>query len=214
MMLALAAPAVVWAVAARFAQSQKGIVTFRLHRVFDVHAGPKSRHDDIVFDGVYEDGTLVNMRIRSYTIGGKQADSQQQSQFEDDWLHPKAIFHFPFDPRYVEEYLYRVSGKTVAFTPLSADASHGTGVFTYDKQRNVVSFTYSPGVMPEYARSGTIADQRAPVLSNYWAVTHETQEYTGRYALWNGGATVDLSWTSFRRAASVQQAEAYISRNP
>jgi hypothetical protein len=214
MMLALAAPATVWAVAARFAQTQKGVVSFRLHRVFDVHAGPKSRHDDIVFDGVYANGVLVKMHIVSYSIGGKQADADQLSQFQEDWLHPKVVFHFPFDPRYLAEYLYRVSGKTVTFTPLSADASHGTGAFNYDQQKNVVSFTYSPGAMPEYARSGTIADQRAPVLPNYWAVTHETQQYDGRYALWNGGATVDLSWTNFRRAGSVQQAEDYISRNP
>jgi hypothetical protein len=217
MVFAASAPAIVSAVAARFVQSQKGTVSFRLHRVFDVHAGPQSRHDDIVFDGVYKNGTLVNMRIVSYTIGGKDADAQQSTQFEEDWLHPKpsAIFHPPFDPRYLSEYHYQFNGDgVVAFTPLLQDASHATGTFTYDENDNLLSYTYAPCVMPEYAKSGMIWDRRGAVLPNYWAVTHETQQYKGHYALWNGGATVEITWTNFRRFATLGQAVEYISRNP
>jgi hypothetical protein len=215
MALALAPPAIVSAVAGRFWHSVQGIASFRLHRVFDVHAGPRSRHDDIVFDGVYDDGRLVNMRIVSYTIGGQQADAQQQADFERDWVQtsPKATFHLPFDPRFLGDYHYRVTGNTVAFAPLSSAASNGSGVFTFDGRHNVVSYTYAPSVMPEHATSGTVSDQRAEVLPDYWSVTHETQQYKGRYALWTGGATVEITWTNFRRYASLRQAVKNITRN-
>jgi hypothetical protein len=215
MVLALVPPAIVSAAATRFSHSVRGVVSFRLHRVFDVHAGPKSRHDDIVFDGVYADGILVKLHILSYTIGGKEADAQQRADFEQQWVQtsPKVTFHMPFDPRFLDEYSYRVSGSTVAFTPLSPDASNGSGTFAIDQQHNVLSYTYTPTAMPEYATSGTISDQRAEVLPNYWTVTRETQQYKGRYALWNGGATVDITWTNFRRYASLRQAAENITRN-
>ncbi|MBV8147647.1 MAG: hypothetical protein JO092_00985 [Candidatus Eremiobacteraeota bacterium] len=215
-MLALAAPAVVSAIAARFAQSQKGVVAFRVHRVFDVHAGPSSRHDDVVFKGVYVNGLLVQMHIVSYTIGGKEADTQQAAQFENDWLHPKPsdIFHAPFNPQYLNEYRYQLNGEgVVAFSPLLTDAAHATGTYTYDQRDDLLAYTYTPCVMPQYAKSGMIWDRRAEVLPNYWAVTHETQQYKGHYALWNGGATVDITWTNFRRYPSLGQAEEYIARN-
>ncbi len=216
MLLALVSPPVA-AVAQRFAQTSRGVVSFRLHRVFDVHAGPRSRHDEIVLDGVYVNGTVAKVRVISYTIGGKQADAQQQAQLEQQWEQPKPtdVFHAPFDPKYTSEYRYRAGvNRTINFTPLLADSSHGAGVLTYDQHYDLVSYTYSPSVMPEHATSGTITDQRAAVLTNYWAVRDEMQQYQGRYALWNGAATVEVTWSSFRRFANLRQAVESISNNP
>jgi hypothetical protein len=216
MLFALLPPPVV-AVAQRFEQSNRGVVSFRLHRVFDVHAGPRSRHDDIVFDGVYVNGRVAKVHIISYAIGGKQADAEQQAQLEQDWEHPKPIdvFHAPFDPKYTSEYRYRLGANgTIHFTPLLADGSHGAGVLTYDRHYNLLWYTYDPSVMPEHATSGTITDQRGAVLTNYWAVTHEMQQYQGRYALWNGAATVEVTWSSFRRFANLLQAVESITHNP
>jgi hypothetical protein len=203
-------PAVVTAAANRFAQTTRGIFGFRLHRVFDVHAGPSSRHDDLVFDGVFDDGRIVSVRVVSYTIGGKQADAQQRSQIVQQWAHPKpdAVFHPPFDRRYLPDYRYRPqSGRTVAFTALVKNNAHGSGTFTYDRADNVTSDTYVPSVMPPYATSGTITDRRQPVLPGYWAVTRETQQYSGRYALWRGGAAVEMTYSRFRRFRNLAAAD-------
>jgi hypothetical protein len=209
MVLAVSVPPLVAAVGQRYQQTARGVVTFRLHRVFDVHAGPQSRHDDLVLDGVYSGGTLVSVRILSDTVGGKAQSAEQIATAEYQWTHPKPgdVFCQPFDPRCFTGYAYRpLRNGTIAFTALVSDGSHGSGSFTYDALHNVTSFTYRPSVMPQYARSGTVSDVRSKVLTGYWASTHETQQYSGHYALWNGGATVDYTWSGFARFATVPAA--------
>jgi hypothetical protein len=206
-------PPIVASIGKRFAQTSRGVVAFRMHRVFDVHAGPSSRHDDLVLWGVYNNGTLVSVRILSDTVGGKAQTPDQIASAQQQWTHPKPgdAFHPPFDPRYFREYRYGPNTpEWISFESLVNDSGHGTGSFAYDSSENVTSYTYSPSVMPQYATSGTITGTRRRVLPGYWAVTQETQQFAGRYALWKGGATVQLTWSEFRRYGSVSAAVAAI----
>ena len=83
------APPVLTLVAHRFSESTRGVVSFRLHRVFDVHAGPMSRHEDFTLDGVYEDGAIVKVHVVSDTIDGKPVSAAAQSALEQSYTHPK-----------------------------------------------------------------------------------------------------------------------------
>ncbi|MBV8435731.1 MAG: hypothetical protein JO029_15730 [Candidatus Eremiobacteraeota bacterium] len=216
MLLAVSVPAVVASVGQRFVQTSRGYVTFRLHRVFDVHAGPSSRHDDLVLEGVFSNATLVSVRIVSDTIGGKAQTPDEIATAEEEWVHPKSgdAFHAPFDPRYFGEYSYRAQPvrSAITFTSLVSDGGHGSGSFSYDRKYDVTSYTYEPSVMPQYAKTGTVSGTRAGVLPGYWAITQETQQYQGHYALWNGGATTQYTWSDFRRFGTLAEAERAIGR--
>jgi hypothetical protein len=209
MIAAVTVPPEILSIGRRFVQTTRGVVAFKLHRVFDVHAGPSSRHDDLVLEGVYDDGTLVSVRILSDTIGGTPQTPDQIAIAQRQWTHPKRgdVFAAPFDPRYFGEYRYGpIVGSNVSFTSLVKDAAHGTGTLTVDQRANVTAFSYAPSVMPQYATSGTVVDTRRQVLPGYWAVTQETQTYAGRYALWKGGATALYSMSEFRRYPSISAA--------
>lgn len=216
MVLAVTVPAIVASVGQRFVQTSQGFVTFRLHRVFDVHAGPSSRHDDLVLNGVYQNGTIVSVHIVSDTIGGVAQSPDEIATAESQWEHPEPgdVFHPPYDPRFFREYAYRVNSaaRTVGFKPLVNDGSHGSGSFGYDSKFNVVSYQYQPSIMPSHAKSGTVNGTRSPVLSRYWAATQELQQYTGRYALWSGGATVQYTWSAFTRYSTLLAAKRAIGK--
>lgn len=213
MIAAVTVPPIVASIGQRNAQTSRGVVAFRMHRVFDVHAGPSHRHDDLVLEGVYRNGTLVSVHILSDTVGGKVQTPQQIAEAERQWVNPKPgdVFHPPYDPRYFREYHYGpIAPGSVSFVASVNDAGHGTGSFTYDSSENVTSYTYSPAVMPQYATSGSVTGIRRKVLRGYWAVTQEVQQYSGRYALWKGGATTEYTMSEFRRYASVAAAVAAI----
>jgi len=209
MIAAVTVPPLVAAVGRRYVQMSRGVVAFKMHRVFDVHAGPSSRHDDLVLEGVYNNGTLASVRILSDTIGGKAQTPQQIATAEQQWIHPKPAdaFRAPYDPRYFGEYHYGplVPG-SVTFASSIDDTAHGSGKFSYDSSQNVTSYTYSPSVMPQYATSGTVTGTRRRVLPGYWAVTQEVQQYVGHYALWKGGATTVYTMSEFRRYPSLSAA--------
>jgi hypothetical protein len=211
MVVALDAPPALLAVAHRFAASSRGIVAFRLHRIFDVHAGFSSRHEDLLLNGVSQNGRVVRVHIISYTIDGKPADAATQTALENQYEHPAPgqTFALPFDPRYLSAYQYQISQPgTIAFSSTLRDAAHGNGTFSYDGANNVVTYSYQPGALPQYAKSGTIADRRAEVLPGYWAVTQETQQYKGTYGPFPGAATVQITWSNFRRFSDLQSAAA------
>lgn len=213
MIAAVTVPPIVASIGRRYLQTARGVVAFRMHRVFDVHAGPSSRHDDLVLEGVYSGGTLVSVHILSDTIGGNAQTPQQIAAAEQQWIHPKPgdVFHPPYDPRHFGEYHYGpIAPDRVSFVTVVNDAGHGAGSFAYDSSENVTSYRYSPAVLPQYATSGTIVGARRKVLAGYWAVTQETQQFAGRYALWKGGATVQLIMSEFRRYPSVSAAVAAI----
>src|SRR5579884_2540177 len=165
-MIADAPPAAIVQIAQRTAREEAGVVSYRLHRVFDVHAGPMKRHDTTELAVVAQDGHVVKVRVLSATEGGKALDSQRMAQIEDQYEHPKAsdVFHRPFDPAYLDEYTFdQVDPKTYRFASTLHDASHGQGTFWLDDNGDVVKYQYSPYVMPQYASSGTITYDRAQV---------------------------------------------------
>ncbi|HEX3368836.1 MAG TPA: hypothetical protein VHS56_04595 [Candidatus Cybelea sp.] len=195
--------------AQRFAQTSRGIVAFRLHRVFDVHAGFSKRHEDLVLSGIYQDGRVVRVRVNSYTIDGRPVDMQQQAALAQEYQNPKPgeTFAPPFDARNAGDYSYEEQAPgTIAFTSALRDAAHGNGTFTYDETNSVVAYTYQPNVLPPHATWGEIADRRAEVLPNYWTVTQETQNYKGSYGPFPGAGTVQIDFTGFRRFPNLRSA--------
>ncbi len=208
------APPAVTLVAQRFAQSNRGIVAFHFHRLFDVHAGFSSRHEDLVMDGIYQDGAIVKVHIVSYTIDGKPASAADQATIQDAWEHPKPTeaFRPPFDPRFITAYQYQSAGpQKVSFSSAVADAAHGNGSFTYDANNNVVQVTYRPNALPPHANFGEVTDRRAEVLPGYWAVTQEIQQYKGSYGPFAGAGTIQVTYSNFRRYPDLQRALRAIS---
>lgn len=203
-------PAIITQVAHQTAQDQNGVASAQYTRTFDVHAGSASRHDHMIFTAVYSSGDLVHIHITTDTLGAKDATSSQLAQTKSDYEHPKATDQFrpPWDPRYLNEYTYRViDPTTIAFTSLVADKAHGSGTFTIDAQDHVTAYRYTMSANYEYVTTGTVSGERAQVLPGYWAVTHEVQQYTGKYGLVPGGATTDITQASFRQFASLSDAE-------
>ncbi len=196
-------------IAARFAESGKGVVGFDLHRTLDVHAAFRSRHEDLVLQGVSQDGTIVKVRIVSDTIDGKPASVADQDTIAAQYEHPKPgdAFAAPFDSRYLDAYQYQSRDPgAIAFSSSLHDSAHGNGSFSYDPAGNVLSYTYQPGALPPYATSGTITDQRAEVLPGFWTVTQETQQYKGSYGPFAGTGTVVIAYSNFRRFPDLQSA--------
>jgi hypothetical protein len=196
------APPALALVAQRFADTSRGIVSFHLHRVFDVHAGFAKRHEDLVMDGVSSDGEIVKVHVSSYTIDGKAADAVTLSTLVQAYEHPApgASFNPPFDPRYVAAYQYQSAGpQKIAFTSGLRDAAHGNGSFSFDASGDVLSYTYQPNVLPPHASFGEITDRRSEALPGYWAVVEETQQYRGSYGPFPGAGTVEVTFSDFRR---------------
>jgi hypothetical protein len=203
------APPALLQVAQRFAETSRGVVTARLHRVFDVHGGFSSRHEDLVMDAVYDSGTLVRVRVWSYAINGKTASAADVSTVEQSWNHPKPgdVFAAPYDPGHLNEYQYQRGGpSTIYFASNVRDAGHGRGSFTYDAQDNVTSVTYQPNELPPHATTGEIRDLRAEVLPEYWAATQETQTYRGAYGPFAAAGTIQVYYSNFRRYPDLQSA--------
>jgi hypothetical protein len=209
MTLPAGAPPALMQVAQQFAQTSRGVVAFRLRRTLDVHGGFSSRHEDLIMNAVYDDGTIVKVRVASYTINGTAAGAADTASVEQSWDHPKAgdVFAPPFDVRNFGAYQYQSGGtSTVDFTSSVRDAGHGSGSFTYDVQGDVLSCTYQPNALPPHARWGEITDRREEVLPGYWAITQETQEYRGMYGPFPAAGTVEFTFSDFRRFADLASA--------
>ncbi len=203
------APPALAQVAQRFAQTSRGAVVCRLHRVFDVHGGFSRRHEDLTMNLAYDDGAIVRVRVTSYSIDGKPASTQDVASVEQSWDHPKPgdVFAPPFAARNFGAYQYRRSGPaSIAFTSSVHDAGHGNGSFTYDVRYDVVTYTYQPAALPPHASFGEITDRRARVLSGYWASTDETQTYKGTYGPFAAAGTIAVTYSNFRRFADVASA--------
>jgi hypothetical protein len=204
-----AAPPAVEQVAQRFAATTRGVVSYRLHRVLDVRAAFLRRHEDLSLHAISVDGTIVRVRIQSYTIDGKPASAADSQSMTQAYESPQAgqRFRLPFDPHYSAEYEFSASApETMAFTSTIRDAAHGNGRFTYDTDYDVISYTYAPNALPPHASSGSIADKRGEVLPGYWGLTRETQDYKGRYGPFAGRAHEDVDFSGYRRFADVQSA--------
>jgi len=203
------APPELTLVAQRFAETNRGIVSFHLHWTMDVHAGFSGRREDRLIDGIYEDGTIVKVRVSSYTIDGKPAGDAADAALEQGYEHPNPgdVFNAPFDPRYLSAYQYQSNGpQKIAFTSNLRDAAHGNGSMSCDVADNVVDYTYQPNALPPHASSAEVTDRRSEVLPGYWAVTQEIQQYKGSYGPFPGTGTVQSTFSDFRRFADLQSA--------
>ncbi|HEY6449610.1 MAG TPA: hypothetical protein VIX60_02905 [Candidatus Cybelea sp.] len=209
MTLPVGAPPALVQVAQRYAETTRGVVTFQMHRVFDVHDPFRSRHEDLVMNGVYDDGVLVRVHVISDTVDRKPASASDIAKLEQSWDHPNAedVFAPPFDARNFDAYQYRSGGaSTIEFTSNVHGAGHGNGSFTYDSEQNVVSDTYQPNALPQYAHSAQITDRRAEVLSGYWAPTEQRQQYKGNVGPFAGSGTIQIEYSGFRRFPDLQSA--------
>lgn len=209
MTLPPSAPPALTQVVQRYQQTSRGVVGFRMHRTLDVHGALRSRHEDLVMQGIYEDGATVKVHIYSYTIDGHAASASDVSSLEQSWNHPKPsdIFAPPFDPNQCDAYEYQQGGpSTIYFNSTVHDAGHGRGSFTYNAQKDVVSITYQPNALPPHARSGQITDLRSEVLPGYWAITQETQQYKGNYGPFPAAGTLQVAFSDFRRFPDLQSA--------
>lgn len=209
MILPPGAPPALAQVAQRYADTSRGIVSFQLHRVFDVHGGFSRRHEDLVMNGIYENGKLVRVRVVSYTINGKPAGASDVAAVERSWNHPdpSEVFAPPYDARNFGAYRYTRGGPaTIYFSSDVRDAGHGRGSFTYDAGDDVVQMTYQPNVLPPHANSGQITDLRGAVLPDYWAAIQETQQYRGTYGPFTAAGSIEVTYSSFRRFPDLQSA--------
>jgi hypothetical protein len=203
------APPALAQVAQRYSDTSRGIVAFQIHRVFDVHGGFSRRHEDLVMNGVYDDGKLVSVHVVSYSINGKPASASDVAGVEQSWNHPKPedVFAPPYDASNFGAYHYTRGGpSTIYFDSTILDAGHGRGSFTYDAQDDVIAITYQPNALPPHASSGTITDLRSAVLPGYWAATQETQQYSGSYGPFAASGTITVSYSDFRRYPDLQSA--------
>jgi hypothetical protein len=209
MMAPASAPPALTQIAQRYQQTSRGIVAFRMHRTLDVHGAFKSRHEDIVMQGIYSDGVTVKVHVYSYRIDGHAADASDVSSLEKSWEHPKPsdVFAAPFDPNHLDAYEYQQGGaSTICFNSSVRDSGHGRGSFTYNAQNDVVSVTYQPNALPPHASSGQITDLRSEVLPGYWATTQETQQYKGNYGPFPAAGTMQVEFSDFRRFPDLQSA--------
>lgn len=209
-------PAIVQ-IAQHVQRRESGVVSYDLTRTFDAHVGPLRRHEELQLAIVSQDGTTVKVRVIRYQIGGRDQDANARAQIEEKYEHPNPqdVFHRPFDLRYLNEYTYdNANAQTVHFMSRIQDSSHADGSFTLDKDGNVVEVEYSPKVLPQYASAGTVTDDRAQVLPNYWSVTREVHHYRGHYAIFGGHADVDIEYSQFKRFADLQSATAALGSGP
>jgi hypothetical protein len=149
------------------------------------------------------------VRAVRVVVGGKAADAAGLADIEKQYEHPNPndVFRWPFDPRYVAEYSFQVvDPQTFRFSSSVHDAIHGSGVFSTNAAGHVVHFQYTPNVLPKYASSGSVTDERAEVLPKYWFLTTETYQYSGHYAIFGGGASVLIQYDQFKRFADLPSA--------
>ena len=200
--MVIAAPPAIVAIAQRTASEERGVVLYHLRRIFDVHAGPFHRHDELEMAVVSVDGQTARVHVSRASVGGKDLDAAGRTSIEQQYEHPKPddLLHRPFDPRYLSEYTYTpTDAQTFAFSSAIHDASHGNGTFNVDSGLNVVRYSYAPNVLPKYSSSGTVTYQRAQVLPGFWFLTSEVHEYRGHYGIFGGGAQATISYDKFKR---------------
>ncbi|HEY8296597.1 MAG TPA: hypothetical protein VIG32_01050 [Candidatus Baltobacteraceae bacterium] len=195
-------PAVVVRAARIAARDHQGVVGYRIHRANSLHAGLYHRTDDVELAVVFENDRLVKVRVLRDATDGKPASDAAKAQLAATLEQgaPGQGFAVPFDARNFADYRFAVAdASTVRFVSIERDARHGDGTFSVDPSGAVVTLSYTPDVLPKYATSALIVDQRAQVLPNFWATAHETQRYDGRYGPFRGSAVVSTDEGGFQR---------------
>jgi hypothetical protein len=206
-------PAVVERAARLAAHDHQGVVAYRLHRTSDLHAGPYHRSDDVELAVAFDADRLVKIRVLRDRTNGKDAGAAAKADLERTLAQstPAEGFAVPFDLRHLTEYRY-IGGSEgeVGFTSLRRDDRHGDGTFSVNASGAVVRLTYTPNVLPRYATSANISDDRAQVLPDFWATVREEQRYDGRYGPFHGSGTVVSVEDDFERFADAGAAIAAV----
>jgi len=107
-----------------------------------------------------------------------------------------------------------VNPTTITFTSTVNDTAHGSGTFTIDGNGNVLTYQYAMSANLQYVTHSSISGQRAEIVPGCWAMTHELQQYAGRYHGIPGTATTEITQSQFARFSSVAEAEKVIGAGP
>lgn len=204
-------PAVVLA-ASLAARDHAGIIGYRIQRTVDMAAGPIRRHEDVTLVAVFENDRLVRVRVLRDMVSGHSTGVPAQQALERQLLtaSKEEGFAVPFDSRHFHEYTYRVQGNLVAFSSAMKDARHANGFFVLGKSGAVTELQYGLNVLPKYATAGTVHEERAEVLPNFWATVRSTQIFEGRYAIFRGRGEFVTVDSGFRRFGTVDAATAWL----
>jgi hypothetical protein len=213
----MSVPALVTQAAAQTSRAEQCVVSTAYDREFHVRVGPSNRADHLLMNGVYENGMLIAVHVVQDTLGRTQASSAEKAQTQTQCEHPQPgdLFRAPWDPRYLADYTYSiVNPTTIAFTSDVKDTAHGSGTFTIDGSGNVLTYQYAMSANLEYVTRSSISGQRAEVVPGCWEMTHEVQQYTGRYHGIPGTATTDITQSQFVRFSSAAEAGKAIGAAP
>lgn len=195
-------PPIVMRAAERATHDHQGIVGYRLHQTTELHAARfYNRSDNFEMAVVFDGDTLVKVRIFSYTENGRDASegdkAKIQAQLEE--RKPNSGFAVPFDARHFAEYRYVQNGMGALFISLARDDRHGDGEFVVNARGDVTRMTYTPDVLPKYATSASIVDDRSEVLPSFWATVREVQRYEGKYGPFHGYGEIVTQERDFNR---------------
>ena len=208
----MSVPAAVALAASLAARDHGGIVGYRIHRTVDMAAGPIRRHEDVALAVVFQNDRLVRVRVLSDTVSGHSTGTDAQKALERQLLSASKDpgFAVPFDARHFREYTYKVQGNLVAFSSPLKDARHADGFFVLGSGGAVTQLQYALNVLPKYATAGTVHEERAEVLPNFWATVRSTQLFEGRYAIFSGRGEFVTVDSDFHRFGTVDAATAWL----
>jgi hypothetical protein len=208
----MSVPAAVELAAQLAARDHVGIVGYRITRTGQISAGPYHRKDDVTLAAIFENDRLIAVRVLSDAVNGRDASAPDRQALEKQLLDgsKKNSFAVPFDARHFDEYRYRVQGGHVEFVTALRDTQHGDGFFDVSAAGAVVTLQYVPKVFPQYVTGGTVREERAQVLPNFWATVRAAQNYDGKYLFFHGrGAFVTVN-SDFHRFASADAARVWL----
>jgi hypothetical protein len=194
------------------ARDHGGIIGYRIQRTVDMAAGPIHRHEDVALAVIFQNERLLRVRVLRDMASGRSTGVPAQQALERQLLaaSKEPGFAVPFDARHFREYSYRVQGNRVAFSSVMKDARHANGYFELGSGGAVTQLQYALNVLPKYATSAAVREERAEVLPHFWATVRSTQSFDGRYAIFRGHAefvTVDMD---FHRFGTIDAATAWV----
>lgn len=208
-------PAIVMRAAEHAARDHQGIVGYRLRQTTELHAARfYNRSDNFEMAVVFDGDTLVNVRILRYTENGRDASEGEKAKIQAqlEQRKPGSGFAVPFDARHFSEYRYVQNGTAVRFISLARDDRHGDGEFAVNARGDVIRMAYAPDVLPKYATSASVIDDRAEVLPSFWATVREVQHYEGHYGPFRGYGEIVTQESHFVRFANRADAIAALER--
>lgn len=207
----MSVPAIVERAAQIAANDHKGIVSFQIEQTSRIDGGPIHKTAHCVIVAAYDDEQLIRVRVIRYEENGKDAGADRMREIEKQLSAHSDGFAVPFDRAHFGEYAYEApDDNTVRFTSALRDARHGGGSFQVAADGHVTHLQYAPNVLPQYANTGTVEEDRAQVLPGFWATVRSVQRYSGRYLLIRGSGEVTMTESHFTRYATRAEAIAAV----